>query len=156
MSAIIQPLFNRVSGDQILYIPPKNRKRNYACRIGFIGAPIDRFDAILLGKVLDFRNFEEDFFSGQPDDNKATALAKRIVGSKICAHYPVERQRLIFAGLTGSSLQNREEQLAKALDWLKTRNVDAIYFQYQWMVPPYVREVKRREPKELMIGCLVP
>ena len=118
---------------QFYLVNTDSEVRKYAFRIGFIGGLIDRYDKDLLGKIIDAEIFEP-FVDNSKTKATATLQAKEILFRANSTNYPVARQRLVHAALTGETAEDRWKSLDCAIQWLETRGIDAIYFQYPWMV----------------------
>lgn len=124
---------------KLYLLDPIQKPGRYAFRIGFIGGLINRYDEDLLGKVIDSQEFEL-FNSDNQLKTSATFEAKEILSNALSSYYPKARQRLIHACLTGENEWTRATALQDAWEWLKSRDIDAIYFQYRWMVTPLMTQ----------------
>lgn len=133
MSVINTPLLNGSLAQHLFLSEKSISQRKYAFRIGFVGGPLNRYDEGLIGKVIDAQTFET-LSGSQNSMQRSTLEAKRILSSAISSYYPSSRQRLIHAGLTGTDELERGTNFERALRWLGFREIDAIYFQYPWMV----------------------
>lgn len=119
--------------NQLYPMNTASKVRKYAFRIGFVGGLVDRYDKDLLGMVIDAETFEP-FVDNPKTKATSTLQAKKILFRANSKKYPVERQRLVHAALTGATAEDRRKSLGSAIHWLETRGIDVIYFQYPWMV----------------------
>ena len=119
---------------RVYLIRPNEERKRFAFRIGLVGGPIDRYDEELLGKVLDSRNFEAFIGSETSNLRIATENARILLKGRFRMTHAPERNRLVYAGLTGENkVVERGYLLSEAISWLKKRDVDAICLQHAWM-----------------------
>ncbi len=125
----------------------KPSKGQYAFRIGFLGDRIDRFDRDLLGKILEQKSFNQrtqqhnSGFDGNPD-------AKWLLSTPLTGMYTTDRHRIVAATLSEFGNWDTKWQLKQAVEWLKSKEVQLIFFQHKWMLASELQSVFDKPVKQ--------
>lgn len=152
MSAYNKHIFNLNPTGHWLLLSPKVDQTSFSCRIGFVGDPIDRSDQELTGKIMGQRRFERES-DKNTDCMEATNSVKAFLANPINDSHLASSQYVLAAQLSGNEEALKKEQLKLAVDWLKSQNVNAIFFQYQWMLSEIkgTKEYSRNPEKTLAV-----
>ena len=130
-------------------VPQMNTSFGHAHRIGFIGSAIDRCGQFFLGKVLAQRQFER--FTTTQCQEEVTALLGGLFDPLVGPNNSGGRRYLLTAHLVGNDLALRDEQLTQAVDWLQSKKVQTIFYQYNWMYKTEIQDrFKHYLPMQLM------
>ncbi|MEO0728662.1 MAG: hypothetical protein AAFZ63_29260 [Bacteroidota bacterium] len=118
-------------------------KREFAFRIGFLGDQVDRFIRELLGKILEQKSFNQ---CNQQQNYKVdgTTDAKWLLNTLLASLYSTDRHRIVVAELSEFGHWDTKWQLKQAVDWLRSKEVQLIFFQHKWMLSPELQSVLDR------------
>ena len=133
--------------NQIWPLSLRPSKGKYAFRIGFVGDQLDRFSEELLGKVLEQKSF--DLRNQLPNYNfSGTTHAKWLLSTPLTSMYSIDRHRIVAATLSEFGHWDTKWQLKQAVDWLRSKEVQLIFFQHKWMLTPELQSVFDRSVKQ--------
>ena len=134
--------------NQIWPLTRRPLKGRYAFRIGFVGDRVDRFDGEFIGKILEQKSFNQR--SQHPNhDFGGTTDAKWLLSTPLTSLYSIDRHRIVAATLSEFGHWDTKWQLKQAADWLRSKELQLIFFQHKWMLTPELQSVLGRsvEPR---------
>lgn len=141
------PYSNVTRTQQIWPLTLRPSKGKYAFRIGFVGDALDRFDGALLGKILEQKSFNQRSQQSNHDFG-GTADAKWLLRTPLTGMYSIDRHRIVAATLSETGHWDTKWQLKQAVDWLRSKEVQLIFFQHKWMLMPELQSVLDRTVKQ--------
>ena len=133
--------------DQIWRLFQRPSKESYAFRIGFLGGQIDRFDEALLGKVLEQKSFNRHS-QLLNSDLEGTADAKWLLSTPLTNVYASDRYRIVAASFSESDYWDSNWQVKQAVEWLRSKEVQLIFFQHRWMLTSVLQSVSNQFQKQ--------